>query len=136
MSREMTVSFPGGKRVVAAYGGFEILTDQAVDSGGEASAPEPYDLFLASLATCAGFYVLSFCSRRGIPLDGIGLVQRWSRSEAGKMIRIDLEVRVPEEFPEKYRAPLARAAGQCSVKRTIDSPPAFEVSVRSDGVTE
>ena len=64
MSSEMTVSFPGGKRVTAHYDGFDIATDQGVDSGGTGTAPEPYDLFLASLATCAGYYVLKFCSSR------------------------------------------------------------------------
>ncbi|HSO23567.1 MAG TPA: hypothetical protein VLT81_11690, partial [Chondromyces sp.] len=60
----MTVRFPGGARVEADYNGFEIATDQARDSGGEASAPEPFDLFLASIATCAGIYVLRFCQKR------------------------------------------------------------------------
>ena len=72
MSNEMTVRFDGGKRITADYNGFQIATDQAPDSGGDGSAPEPYDLFLASLATCAGIYVLNFCDRRNIPTDGIG----------------------------------------------------------------
>ncbi|MBW2050564.1 MAG: osmotically inducible protein OsmC, partial [Deltaproteobacteria bacterium] len=48
------VSFPGGKRVDAQIGGFTIKTDQSRDNGGDESAPEPFQLFLASIATCAG----------------------------------------------------------------------------------
>ena len=73
MSSEMTVDFPGGKKVAAHYAGFDIATDQGVDSGGEGTAPEPFDFFLASLATCAGYYVLKFCEGRSIPTDGITL---------------------------------------------------------------
>jgi putative redox protein len=129
MSNEMTVRFDGGKRITAHYDGFDIATDQAPDSGGDGSAPEPYDLFLASLATCAGIYVLNFCERRSIPTDGITLSQKWER-ENGKISRIELEILVPESFPEKYHAALVRAASQCAVKKTLENPPAMEVAIR------
>ena len=124
----MTVRFPGGKRVNADYDGFEIATDQAVDSGGDASAPEPYDYFLASLATCAGIYVLSFCQKRKIPFDGIRLTQSWSREEkTNRLESVRISIEVPAAFPAKYRSALVRAASQCSVKKTLENPPEFQV---------
>jgi len=124
----MTVSFPGGKRVNAAYNGFEVATDQAPDAGGEGAAPEPFDLFLASLATCAGIYVLGFCQKREIPHDGIRLVQSWQRDErTRRLVAIAITIEVPPTFPEKYRDALVRAANQCAVKKTIESPPDFDV---------
>ena len=128
----MTVRFDGGKRITADYNGFQIATDQAPDSGGDGSAPEPYDLFLASLATCAGIYVLNFCDRRNIPTDGITLSQRWER-EDGKIARITIEVRVPESFPEKYHPALVRAASLCAVKKTMETPPAMDVKTVVEG---
>lgn len=125
MSSEMTVDFPGGKRVTAYYDGFDITTDQGVDSGGDGSAPEPYDYFLASLATCAGFYVLKFCEGRSIPTDGVALRQTWERDEKKRLVRVAIEIRVPPEFPEKYHKALVRAANTCSVKRTLQDPPAI-----------
>ena len=133
MSDQMTVSFPGGRRVTAHYDGFAIATDQGADSGGEGSAPEPYDLFLASIATCAGYYVLRFCSERGLPLDGLRLVQSWQRDERKRLSRIQLVIEVPPSFPEKYRGALVRAADICAVKRTLQDPPEIttETVVRS-----
>jgi ribosomal protein S12 methylthiotransferase accessory factor len=127
-SNTMKVSFPGGKRVNASYDGFEIATDQAVDSGGEGSAPEPYDYFLASLATCAGIYVLGFCQKRDIPYDGISLSQSWEREEKTKRLsNVRIAIEVPAGFPEKYHRALVRAASQCSVKKTLENPPEFFV---------
>ena len=124
----MTVSFPGGKRVDAKYEGFEIATDQAVDAGGNASAPEPFDLFLASLATCAGIYVLGFCQKRNIPSDGISLTQSWDLEEKTKRLtNVRITIEVPPDFPEKYRDALVRAANQCKVKKTLENPPQFIV---------
>ena len=127
MDNEMVVTFPGGKRVDAHYRDFVIATDQSPAYGGEGTAPEPYDLFLASMATCAGIYVLSFCQKRGIPHEGLSLLQRWHRDPGGRLARIELEIRVPEGFPEKYHAALVRAAKLCTVKRTLDDPPVLDV---------
>lgn len=127
-SNTMTVTFPGGKRVDATYGKFEIATDQSVDSGGDASAPEPFDLFLASLATCAGIYVLGFCQKREISHDGIRLTQKWERDEKTKRLtEIRISIEVPPDFPEKYHDALVRVANQCAVKKTIENPPEFDV---------
>jgi len=126
---DIRVSFPGGKRVDAQLGRHVVLTDQPVAGGGEDAAPAPFDLFLASLATCAGIYVLGFCQARGIPTEGVSLVQRHEHDAAGKLTRVDLEVVVPATFPEKYRAAVANAAANCKVKKLLVAPP--EVAVRT-----
>ena len=131
MSSEMTVDFPGGRKVMAHYDGFDIATDQGVDSGGEGTAPEPFDFFLASLATCAGYYVLKFCEGRGISTDGISLHQSWKRNEAKKLERIDIRIQVPTDFPAKYHKALVRAANTCSVKKTLADPPEIVTEVNS-----
>ncbi len=128
---EMIVSFPGGRRVTAHYDGFEITTDQGPDNGGESAAPEPYALFLASLATCAGFYALRFCQERGLDADGLRVVQTMKKNADKKLSRIAIRVEVPEDFPEKYRKALVRACDQCAVKRTILEPPEMVVEVGS-----
>jgi len=125
----MTVSFSGGKRVTAHYDGFDIATDQGVDSGGEGTAPEPYDLFLASLATCAGYYVLKFCEGRGLATDGVTLHQSWERAEDKKLVRVAIRIQVPPEFPAKYRKALVRAANTCAVKKTLQDPPEITTEV-------
>lgn len=124
MTQTMEIHFPGGRRVNARYDGFEIATDQSPDSGGEGSAPEPFDLFLASLGTCAGVYVSAFCDKRGISTDGIRIVQSWSRDqETRKLTEIRIDIEVPPDFPEKYLTALERAADQCSVKKVLKDPP-------------
>jgi ribosomal protein S12 methylthiotransferase accessory factor len=104
------------------------MTDQSPRGGGEGSAPEPFALFLASLGTCAGIYVLNFCRQRGLPTEGIRLVQRMSADPTtGKLAGVDLEIQLPEGFPEKYHEAVIRSASQCAVKRLLDNPPAIQV---------
>ena len=127
-SRVIQVSFPGGVRVDAGYKGFVIQTDQPTHEGGTGAAPAPFDLFLASLATCAGFYVLVFCQERKIPTEGLALSMRTEKDPETKMIsRISIEIMLPPGFPPKYKTAVVKAADQCTVKRQIVQPPAFEV---------
>jgi len=119
MTRTMEIELGESRRVNARYGAFELRTDQTIDNGGDGSAPEPFDLFLASLGTCAGFYVASFCRNREIATEGVGLRLSWSRDGQGKLAGIRIEIRLPEEFPAKYHKAVARAADQCTVKRML-----------------
>jgi ribosomal protein S12 methylthiotransferase accessory factor len=127
---EITVDFPGGARVDAHFGSFTVATDQPSAAGGENAAPTPFEMFLASLATCAGYYVMGFCKMRGIPPEGIRLIQRSEHEEATKMARkILLEIQLPSGFPEQYISAVMRAAQSCLVKKHLENPPSFEVSV-------
>lgn len=126
---DIEVSFPGGKRVDARVGAFVVRTDQPTELGGEGSAAAPFDLFLASVATCAGIYVLGFLQARGLPTTGVTLRQHVDLDEATHLpARISLAIELPADFPEKYRAPLLRAAEGCKVKKTIAAQPTIEVS--------
>lgn len=125
---KMQVTFPGGARVDAGFQGFEVHTDQPEKSGGEGSAPAPFDLFLASLGTCAGYYALRFCQSRDLDTEGLELTLETVRDPATRRLStLRLDLRLPEDFPEKYRSAIARAMDQCAVKKVLEDPPAFEV---------
>src|SRR4026209_590393 len=114
---EILVDFPGGSRVDAHFGNFTVPTDQPP----AASAPSPFEVFLSSIATCAGFYVLGFCQERGLPTEGIRIVQRiHSTRETGMVDEIDIEVHVPPTFPAKYYDSLVRSAELCKVKKHLE----------------
>jgi putative redox protein len=130
-SRVIQVSFPGGVRVDAGYKGFVIQTDQPTYEGGTGAAPTPFDLFLASLATCAGSFVLVFCQERQIPTQGLALSLRTEKNPETKMIsRISIEIMLPPGFPVKYKTAVVKAADQCTVKRHIAQPPVFQVEAK------
>lgn len=122
---EFEVVFPGGARVDALMGNLVIETNQ------DGSAPAPFGLFLASIGTCAGIYVLSFCKHRGLSTEGVKVVQRVHSNPETRMVdRIDLDIVVPPDFPEKYHEALVRAADQCAVKKHLAQPPEFQVATR------
>lgn len=125
---DMKITFHGGKKVQAEYNGFIHATDQPPAQGGDGTAPSPFELFLASLGTCAGFYVLSFCQGRGIDTAGIELRQSMEWDPQSHLIRqVNIEIVLPSSFPEKYRAAVVQAAHSCTVKKHLQSPPQFNL---------
>lgn len=131
---EMTITFPGGKKVNAEMNGVIIPTDQPIADGGDGSAPSPFSYFLASLGTCAGIYVLSFCQQRDIATEGLALTQRmeFAADESGhkRLSKVTLDIILPASFPEKYRNAIVKTAELCSVKKVIMNPPEFEITAQ------
>lgn len=128
----MEVTLDGGKVVTAHLNGKTIRTDQSVRNGGGGTAPEPFELFLASIGTCAGVYVKSFCDQRGIPAEGIRIIQSVVFDPEKRVpAQIRLNIQLPADFPEKYRAAVINAAELCLVKKTINNVPSFEVVTSS-----
>ena len=129
--KEMKIVLGENKKVEARYKGMTIYTDQPEKAGGDESAPAPFDLFLASIGTCAGFYVQAFCNQRGISTDHIELVQKMHHNKETKMIsKIEIYILLPPDFPAQYKNSVIRAAESCTVKKHIASSPEFVLNVK------
>jgi ribosomal protein S12 methylthiotransferase accessory factor len=130
MSEQLDVVFPGGKRVDIRIRDFEIRTDQSLKNGGEASAPEPFDLFLSSMAACAGIYALRFCESRNLPTEGLKLAMDWDRDDKKPLeARVRYRLTLPTGFPDKYRAGIVKAMELCAVKKHVQTPPQFVIEI-------
>lgn len=126
----MEISFSGGKNVNATFDGFRVQTDQPIAEGGSGTAPSPFDLFLVSIGTCTGFYVLSFCQRNNIPTDSIRLTASFERNQETHLVEnVHIGIHVPTQFPEKYKNAVVKAAEACTVKRNLKNPPKIEIKL-------
>jgi putative redox protein len=125
---EMQIELGKNQIVISNYKGFKTITDQPEKAGGENSAHSPFDLFLVSIGTCAGWYVKSFCQQRQLSEEGIRLVQKIVHNKETKMIaKIEIEIHLPADFPDKYRDAVVKAASSCTVKKHIFDPPEFSI---------
>lgn len=127
---KMEITFPGNKKVNAIINSMEIKTDQPVSAGGDGSAPAPFELFLASLGTCAGIYALSFFENRKLNMEGfkMELDFKWNR-EKHLLDKVEILLKLPKDFPDKYIPAIKSSVDLCLVKRTLMEPPAFETIV-------
>ena len=120
---DLTITFPGDLQVNAEYGPFKIETNQ------DGTTPPPFALFLASIGTCAGIYVLNFCRQRNLPTKGLQIVQKMQSDPLTRMIKkMTLDITLPNGFPSKYKDAVIRAADQCAVKKHMVDSPEFEIN--------
>lgn len=127
---DIKVTFPGGKKVNTEIRGFVVETDQPDTSGGDNSAPSPFEVFLTSIASCTGITILSFCQNKGIDTSDLKMEVNFERNEKGEIAKIVTEVILPKDFPEKYMGAIEHIAATCTVKKTIENPPKFEIVVK------
>jgi putative redox protein len=132
MEMKYDITFGGNKKVDAQYRGFTIHSDQPLTSGGDNTALSPFELFLASIGMCTGFYVLAFCQSRSISTDNIKITQAVIRNDTTHMVeKVMIDINLPPDFPEKYKAAIIKTAQSCSVKKFLDSPPEIQISTNN-----
>ena len=125
----MEITFEDKKKVIAKFGDYKVVTDQPIEAGGEATAPSPFEMFLASIGTCAGIFVKSFCDQRGIPSKDIKIIETFDYNPETHLIgKIKLDIQLPPDFPEKYKSAVISAANLCTVKKHLAAPPEIEVT--------
>lgn len=131
---EIKIEFPeqslNGHKVNAHLGNHVLHTDQPKSYGADDSAPAPFLMFLGSIATCSGWFLLRFLEARDIPLDGISLKMATKMDKTTKLIpEIKFELTVPETFPKKYYKAVIAAIHQCAVTRHLMNPPHFATDI-------
>ena len=132
MEMKYDITFGGNKKVDAYYRGFTIHSDQPVTSGGDNTSLSPFELFLASIGMCTGFYVLAFCQSRAISTENIKITQTVIRNDATHMVeKVVIDINLPPDFPEKYEAAVIKTAQSCSVKKFLDSPPEIQIATNN-----
>ena len=115
------VIFPGNKRVDVKFKDFLVKTDQSKKNEGDETAPEPFALFLASLASCAGIYAKSFCDTRELNTEGMNLeLTPYFKKGQKHMYKIEITLHVNQKFPEKYIKPIIKAMSACAVKNQLN----------------
>ena len=126
----MKINFLDRRKVSVDYRGQTIITDQPTGVGGDGEAPTGFDLFIASLGACAGFYVQLFCQKRKIPLDAVSMTMQPEFSdETDLLTEMNIKVETSDEFPEKYKKTIHQLIDQCAVKKQLAAPPRINISV-------
>jgi len=129
----MEITFGGNKKINASFHGFEIKTDQPESAGGNNSAPTPFDLFLASLGTCAGIFAVGFLQSRNLSTEGFKINLSFDWDETSHLVKkVGMRITLPKGFPQQYKAALIKSTELCTVKRHLANPPEFEIDAQGE----
>ncbi|MBZ2206618.1 OsmC family protein [Massilia soli] len=107
----------GKLQQVIEIGPHRVLTDAAVESGGEASGPEPHDLLAAALAACTALTVTMYARRKGWALDDIAVAVKHGQEGAAYVLRRTIRYIGALSAEEAQR--LTDIANKCPVHKTL-----------------
>lgn len=125
---QINVNFLDNLRLEAKFDDFTVITDQPIRYKGDGSAPSPFDYFLASSALCAAYFVRVYCLARNIPTDNIRLSQNNIVDPENRYNQIfKIQVELPEDISDKDRQGILRSIDRCTVKKVVQTGPAFEI---------
>src|SRR6266545_3103455 len=112
-----------------------IHVDQPIEAGGTDAGPTPTELFVASLAGCAEFYVERFLRRHTRSLDGLVVraTAEMSDERPARLARITVEVELPPNIAPELRDGAMRAADHCLVHEALRHPPVVDLTLAPDG---
>ena len=125
---EIKVNYLDNLRLEAKFDDFTVISDQPIRYKGDGSAPGPFDYFLASSAMCAAYFVKVYCNARDIPTENIRLSQNNIVDPENRYNQIfKIQVALPADLSDKDRQGILRSIDRCTVKKVVQTGPAFQV---------
>lgn len=118
-----------------------VLADEPIESGGMDADPNPYELLLAALGTCASITVRLYAERKQWPLQGVRVRLAHSRvreqdaeseNTKGMVERIDREISFAGDLSHLQQQRLLEIANKCPVHRTLTSSLQIRTSIIGD----
>ncbi len=130
---EIAVRHVAGDRFSIEIRGHVIYVDQP---GGTDTAPTPTELFIASLASCIGFYGRRYLARHDIPADGLEVHTSYVMSDRPARVgTIEVRITPPAALPEDRRASFLAVASHCTVHNSLGRPPDVSVGLGAPRAT-
>lgn len=130
-AREMDVRFVGGESYEVSVRGHRVLVDQPAEDGGLDTAPTPTELFVASLATCVGFYAGRYLTRHGYSREGLAVTASFGMAadRPARVSDIRLMVRPPAGLPADRLPALHAVVSHCTVHNSLTCPPSVTIDL-------
>ena len=99
-----------------------IFSDAAVALGGEDSAPDPHDLYDASLAACKAMTLLMYAQRKKIALTSVDIDIERDNSREGKGIYVlNVSLTLNGDLTDEQRQSLGVIADKCPIHKLMTS---------------
>ncbi|MFA5388746.1 MAG: OsmC family protein [Candidatus Omnitrophota bacterium] len=125
------IKYIDGKKFSAANRAHTIIIDQPKESGGEDQGMTPPELFIDSLGSCIGIYVLGFCRNTGLDPSGMKITLGWEKTtdKPSRIKTISAKIELPNAEPGPRKPALIKVAESCLIHETIKHQPDIKIEL-------
>ena len=133
---DLKIKYLGGHRFETVARRHRLTSDQPLENNGADDGATPPELFLFSLASCAGYYAAAYLNARALPAEELEIhVSGVKGDRPARFTSISLDVVAPG-LNKHHRDGILRAVESCLISNTLLHPPAMEIKVASSPVPE
>src|SRR5512135_3099553 len=116
----LTVAYKGGIQFLVSSGKHSLTIDLAPEKGGSDEGMSPPEVFIASLASCIGVYVVRYAQNAKLDTRDLAIRCGWQISDDKKRISsIQVRISLPHADVGKREGALLEAARHCLIHHTI-----------------
>jgi len=125
------ITYKDGMKFEAKNRSHVIIIDQPQAGGGQDTGPTPPELFVDSLGSCIGVYVLGFCKNTGLNPDGMKIVLDWDKAndKPARIKSINAKIELPNASVGARKAALLKVAESCLIHETIAHQPEITIDL-------
>ena len=127
------VKYLGGKKFLAQNRGHAITIDLPVTSGGKDEGVTPPELFIDSIASCVGVYVVAYCNSAGLNTEGLSIKVDWEKETSRKpyyIKKIDIKINLPNAEVGLRKEALLKIAHFCMIHETLKKQPEVNIDLQ------
>ena len=125
---KLSVNYLDGRSFEASVRNHKFRIDLPLVAKGKDTGPTPPELFVASLASCIGMYLVFYCEKKKIDPTGIKIETNYEKT-ADRIEKISVEFSLPSAKSENERAEAMNWAKKCFVHNTIENKPEIKISL-------
>jgi putative redox protein len=127
---QVTVQHTTGMQFIATARTHKITVDLPESYRGNDTGPNPIELFIASLGSCIGVYVVSYLKAQSLPTAGLSVDITWEEEKSPARVgHIDAKITLPDGITPEQSVMALKAAEQCKIHNTLENKPHVCVSV-------
>lgn len=125
------IKYISGKKFSAHNRAHSIIIDQPKEEAGQDEGLTPPELFVDSLGSCIGVYILAFCKNTGLNPAGMKIILEWEKADdkPARIKNINAKIELPNADVGLRKAALLKVAESCLIHETIKHQPEINIAL-------
>ena len=112
--------YKGDMLFESEMGSHTLTIDVPPAMGGNDRGPTPPELFIASLGSCVGAFVASYCAKSGVDATDLRVDVSFDKEEnPTRLVNVQVTIFLPHGECKNRRQAMQRVAEHCPVHETI-----------------
>ncbi|MBQ4493197.1 MAG: OsmC family protein [Elusimicrobiaceae bacterium] len=115
----LEAKYVDAKKVEVRVNNYIVHTDMPREVGGDNSAPNPFEMFMASFLACQAVFAMAFVEKNNMKKEDFSFRAEPVFDDKGLISKMTTIVKIPSDFPTEKEATFINVLKTCKVGKHI-----------------